>query len=90
MNPWQTPVLSQILILLVATAAATVQADPAPDISHLDHIAEPEGPVSDWSLELGGGILFSNVRDSDINSQTAVPLQLTAALAVDDVSLDDH
>lgn len=44
----------------------------------------------DWSVELGSGILFSNIRDSDISSQTVVPVQLTFSLAIDEVSLDEQ
>jgi len=73
--------------------SADVGAAPSPsEVAELDLVVEPgrDNPVSDWSLELGSGILFSNVRNpDDIRPQTAVPLQLTAALAVDDVSLDD-
>jgi len=43
----------------------------------------------DWSLELGTGIQFSNVRESQLDDYTLVPAQLTAALKIDDVSLDD-
>ena len=43
----------------------------------------------DWSLELGSGVQFANVRTSGLESYTLVPVDLTASLKVDDVSLDD-
>ncbi|MDR0534639.1 MAG: acyloxyacyl hydrolase [Verrucomicrobiales bacterium] len=43
----------------------------------------------DWSLEFGSGAAFSNVRDSKLDGYTYVPIDLTASLKIDDVSLDD-
>jgi opacity protein-like surface antigen len=44
----------------------------------------------DWSLELGSGVGWSNVRSGQPNqAYTLVPITLTASLAVDDVSLDN-
>jgi opacity protein-like surface antigen len=43
----------------------------------------------DWTLELGSGVLFSNVRSGQPNqAYTIVPVTLTASLKLDDVSLD--
>lgn len=43
----------------------------------------------DWTLELVGGVSWSNVRSGQPNqAYTTVPISLTAALKVDDVSLD--
>ena len=51
---------------------------------------EVKPETKDWTLELGSGVLFSNVRTNDPhNNCTVIPIDLTAALAVDDVSLDD-
>jgi hypothetical protein len=42
-----------------------------------------------WTLELGSGVLFSNVRSGQPNqAYTIVPIDLTASLKLDDVSLD--
>ena len=43
----------------------------------------------DWSLELGSGVFWSNVRSGQPNqAYTIVPITLTASLKLDDVSLD--
>ena len=43
----------------------------------------------DWTIELGSGVAFSNVRSGQPNqAYTMVPVVLTASLKVDDVSLD--
>jgi opacity protein-like surface antigen len=51
----------------------------------------PPAPVvmeKDWTLELGSGVTFSNVRSGLPNRPyTIVPISLTASLALDDVSL---
>ncbi len=43
----------------------------------------------DWTIELGSGVDFSNVRRSENCTYTEVPIDLTAALKLDDVSLDN-
>jgi len=44
----------------------------------------------DWTIELGSGVAFSNVRSGQPNqAYTVVPIQLTASLKLDDVSLDN-
>ncbi len=43
----------------------------------------------DWTIELGSGATFSNVRSGQPNqAYTIVPIELTASLKLDDVSLD--
>ncbi len=42
-----------------------------------------------WAVELSSGILFSNIRTSDGNNSTLVPVELAAVLKIDDVSLDN-
>ena len=49
----------------------------------------PECGEKDWTLELGSGAQFSNVRDDSYAGYTMVPIQITAGLKVDDVSLDN-
>lgn len=45
----------------------------------------------DWTIELGSGVSFSNVRSGQPNqAYTVVPISLTASLKVDDVSLDNY
>jgi len=44
----------------------------------------------DWTLELSTGVSWSNVRSGSPNvSYTTIPIQLTASLKLDDVSLDN-
>ena len=44
----------------------------------------------DWTIELGTGVAWSNVRSGEPNAAyTLVPVSLTASLKLDDVSLDD-
>jgi len=44
----------------------------------------------DWTLELGSGVAWSNVRSGQPNQPyTLVPITLTASLKLDDVSLDN-
>jgi len=44
----------------------------------------------DWTIELGSGVQFSNVRSGQPNQPyTVVPIDLTASLKLDDVSLGD-
>ncbi|MCE0485226.1 MAG: acyloxyacyl hydrolase [Methylacidiphilales bacterium] len=46
--------------------------------------------TNDWTIELGSGVGWSNVRSGEPNRPyTIVPINLTASLAVDDVSLDN-
>lgn len=42
----------------------------------------------DWSVELGSGVLFSNIRTGTGNNSTLAPVQLAGVLKIDDVSLD--
>jgi opacity protein-like surface antigen len=44
----------------------------------------------DWTIELGTGVSFSNVRSGQPNqAYTVIPTSLTASLKVDEVSLDN-
>jgi len=44
----------------------------------------------DWTIELGSGALFSNVRRGPPNKgYTMIPINLTASLKLDDVGLDN-
>ena len=45
----------------------------------------------DWTLELGSGVAWSNVRSGQPNQPyTIVPISLTASLRLDNVSLDHY
>lgn len=46
-------------------------------------------PEKDWTVELGAGVAWSNVRSGQPNqAYTVIPASLTASLKLDDVSLD--
>ncbi len=50
----------------------------------------PSCADKDWTIELGSGAAWSNVRHGQPNqAYTLVPITLTASLKIDDVSLDD-
>jgi hypothetical protein len=58
------------------------------DTKNMQGVTPPECGTKDWTIELGSGAQFSNVRDDSYRGYTLVPIEFTAALAVDDVSLD--
>ncbi|MDR2462641.1 MAG: acyloxyacyl hydrolase [Verrucomicrobiales bacterium] len=47
-------------------------------------------PRQNWSLEIGSGAAFSNVRESHLDNYTYVPVNITAALKLDEISLDNY
>ncbi len=59
--------------------------------SDMKEITPPEKGCAekDWTIELGSGCLFSNVRVNGPASYTMVPINVTASLKLDDVSLDN-
>jgi opacity protein-like surface antigen len=81
---------SMVLLALCAprATAGTTMSDSKdmkgitpPVCDQLDH---------DWTVELGSGATFSNVRSGEPNrAYTIVPIDLTASLKLDDVSLDN-
>jgi opacity protein-like surface antigen len=59
------------------------------DSKSMAGMTPPACGEKDWTLELGSGVLFSNVRSGAPNqAYTIVPISLTASLKIDDVSLD--
>jgi opacity protein-like surface antigen len=78
--------------LLACAAIATVLALPSAIAgTEMQSITPPvcTSTDKDWTLELGAGASWSNVRSGQPNqAYTTVPISLTAALKVDDVSLD--
>jgi hypothetical protein len=59
------------------------------DSKSMQGVSAPAVCEKDWSLELGSGVLFSNVRSGEPNrAYTIVPISLTASLRLDDDSLD--
>ena len=56
----------------------------------MKEITPPEvSKEKDWTIELGTGCLFSNVRVNTPASYTLIPVNLTASLKLDDVGLDN-
>jgi opacity protein-like surface antigen len=77
--------------ILVACACALSRAVAGTDLAAKSDGVTPE-LASDhvWTFELGSGVGFSNVRSGQPNqAYTLVPIDLTASLKVDDVSLDN-
>jgi opacity protein-like surface antigen len=73
--------------LVKPIVVALVLASFVPAIAGEKFMAPPPPPSKDWSLELASGYMWSNIRDADYDMQY-VPIDLTASLAVDEVSLD--
>jgi opacity protein-like surface antigen len=47
------------------------------------------GTEKDWTMELGTGVLFSNVRVNTPASYTMIPVNVTASLKLDDIGNDN-
>ena len=81
---------SYLFVILIAVGAllSPLAAKAGGD---LDKICTKQQNVcdKDWSIELGSGAAFSNVRESRLDGYTYVPVNLTASLKIDEVSLDD-
>jgi opacity protein-like surface antigen len=78
-------------LCLAITAGLPLAARAGTDLD-LDKVVVVNTPAAgekEWSLELGSGAAFSNVRDSKLDGYTYVPVNLTASLKIDDASLDD-
>jgi opacity protein-like surface antigen len=80
----------RFLALLVAvTSLSLSQAWAGTDMKGITPPAVGDVSPKDWTIELGSGCLFSNVRVTTPRSYTLVPINLTASLKLDDVSLDN-
>src|ERR1700744_4412344 len=80
-------------VFLVALAAASIlsfsSAMAGTDSKDMKEITPPTctNTEKDWTLELGSGVTWSNVRSGQPNqAYTIVPISLTASLRLDDVS----
>jgi opacity protein-like surface antigen len=76
-----------VALSLTSAIAGTVPSNPA-DAKDMKGVIPPPCGESDWTLELGSGGLWSNVRNDDDKAYTIIPINLTASLRLDDVSLD--
>jgi len=74
-----------ILALPRAIAGTDMQGITPPSCSSSGSCSE-----KDWTIELGSGVSWSNVRSGQPNqAYTVVPISLDASLKLDDVSLDN-
>jgi opacity protein-like surface antigen len=85
----------QILAVCAAVAFSAPYALAGTDMSSsskdMKGMCPPPCGEKDWTLELGSGVSWSNVRSGEPNAAyTVVPINLTASLKLDDVSLDNE
>jgi opacity protein-like surface antigen len=76
------------LVLSLANSMADPNTTQSGDPKDLKGLIPPPCDEMDWTLELGSGGLWSNVRNDDDKAYTIVPISFTASLRLDDVSLD--
>jgi opacity protein-like surface antigen len=76
-----------VALSLTSAIAGTVRDDSG-DAKDMKGVIPPPCGEKDWTLELGSGGLWSNVRNDDDKAYTIIPISLTASLRLDDVSLD--
>jgi opacity protein-like surface antigen len=85
--------LRQFLLLLAIVTLLSISpafAGTEMKSSDMKEITPPAvGTEKDWTLELGSGCLFSNVRVNTPASYTMIPVNITASLKLDDVGLDN-
>jgi len=87
---YRTPVLKTWACLLVLGACALSRAVAGTDMK-ADGVTPTLGTDHDWTVELGSGVTFSNVRSGQPNqAYTLIPITLTASLKLDDVGLDNY
>ena len=86
--------LGSVKVLLTCLAVLTALSLPrAMAGTDMKEIAAPSCcscSEKDWTIELGSGAAWSNVRSGQPNqAYTVVPINITASLKLDDVSLDN-
>jgi len=83
----------KIVTTLIALAVGLPHAFAATEMSSpkdMKGMTPPECGDKDWTLELGSGASWSNVRSGQPNqAYTTIPINLTATLKLDDVGLDN-
>ncbi|MEI9998805.1 MAG: acyloxyacyl hydrolase [Verrucomicrobiota bacterium] len=87
---WKPAVLAAAFAACAATSAvAGTEINTKADMKGMTPPAVGESE-HDWTLELGSGVTWSNVRSGQPNqAYTIVPVTLTASLRLDDDSLDN-
>lgn len=82
--------LNAILACLAAVVLSQSVALAGTESKDMKEIAAPAVCEKDWTIELGSGAAWSNVRSGHPNqAYTIIPVNLTASLKLDDVSLDN-
>ncbi len=85
--------LKQWACILILGACAVSRSFAGTDMatkSDMTGVTPDLATEKDWTIELGSGVGFSNVRSGEPNqAYTLIPIDLTASLKVDDVSLDN-
>jgi hypothetical protein len=74
-----------VLPLSLATAGSDMKEIAPPEVEKKACCGD-----KDWTVELGSGALWSNVRSGEPNqAYTIIPISFTASMKIDDVSLDN-
>ena len=81
--------MMKLKFLALALLALSTNGFAGTDSKEMASITPPPCDQKDWSVELGSGMMWSNVRTDEPASYQVVPIDLTAGLAVDEVSLDN-
>jgi opacity protein-like surface antigen len=82
--------IAMLAVVTLAHAGTDSAKDPKAAVDPKELAVCPECKADkDWSLEVASGVDFSNVRESHLDGYTIVPVSLTAAYKIDDVSLDN-
>ncbi len=82
--------LTSILgVLAVSTILVVAGEDKKMVVPEDIAVSSDQNQENDWSLELGTGIQWSNVRAGGEDAYTMIPGNFTAGLKLDDVGLDD-
>lgn len=90
---WAWPGVEKLKLGVVCAVALAALSSPRA-MAGTEMTAATVAPTAncykDWTLELGAGPSWSNVRSGEPNqAYTIVPINLTASLKLDDVSLDN-
>src|SRR5579875_230321 len=89
MNTIKTIKMAVAAMALALVAPHALAGTEVQDNKDMKGVTPPECSPKTWTVELGSGALLSNARDDAYAGYTFEPVQLTAALALDDVSLDN-
>jgi opacity protein-like surface antigen len=84
------PIISVTLFLLSGTwSLVRAGEEKKLEVPQEIAVSTKEEVNHDWSLEVGTGVQWSNIRTGGQDGYTMIPGTITAALKLDEVSLDD-